>query len=358
MQYVGDTPRFIRGSTHGGYAYGEAARGAYDRQVHSYTDPPHHTDPQLQPPDGAATLGWLATWAGAALSLVLVVGISIWAWQLTMRDVSGVPVIRALEGPVRTLPADPGGAQAPHQGLAVNRIAEGNEAAPVPDQLVLAPEPLDLGSVAVPVVRPTAEPAEPPVAGLDPETQAALDRILGTAPASLGDVEGPASSGESAAAAAEDAALTVADAVIPASVPGVSRSLRPLLRPAGLEASVAVTASSSVAQAAAAAVPGEVPSPASDGVAELAITDLPAGTRLVQLGAFDSAEIARAEWVRLAARYPDFFAGRARIVQQASSGGQEFFRLRANGFDSLDASRRFCAEMVARGAACIPVTIR
>jgi hypothetical protein len=86
-------------------------------------------------------------WAGALMSVGLVVGMSVWAVQLLMRDVSGVPVIEALEGPMREPPADPGGTQAPHQGLAVNRIAEGEEAQPVPDRLVLAPPPIELQEV-------------------------------------------------------------------------------------------------------------------------------------------------------------------------------------------------------------------
>jgi hypothetical protein len=48
---------------------------------------------------------------------------------------------------MRQPPADPGGTQAPHQGLAVNRIAEGEEAQPVPDRLVLAPPPVELQEV-------------------------------------------------------------------------------------------------------------------------------------------------------------------------------------------------------------------
>jgi hypothetical protein len=82
------------------------------------------------------------------------------------------------------------------------------------------------------------------------------------------------------------------------------------------------------------------------------------GTRLVQLGAFDSPEIAQAEWDRLLTRFPDYFVGRARVIQTASSGGATFYRLRAHGFEDLSASRRFCAALVARNAPCIPVTVR
>jgi hypothetical protein len=100
------------------------------------------------------------------------------------------------------------------------------------------------------------------------------------------------------------------------------------------------------------------PAAAAGAVRELAVSDLAIGTRLVQLGAFDTAEVARSEWERLAGRFPDYFAGRPRVVEAASSGGQTFYRLRAAGFEDLATSRRFCAVLVAQGAACIPVTVR
>ena len=37
--------------------------------------------------------------AGAAVSLALIAGRGWWGWQLLVRDVSGVPVVRALAGP-------------------------------------------------------------------------------------------------------------------------------------------------------------------------------------------------------------------------------------------------------------------
>ena len=56
---------------------------------------------------------------------------------------------------------------------------------------------------------------------------------------------------------------------------------------------------------------------------------------MVQLGAFDSAEVARAEWQRLSGRFDSFMAGKTRVVQSAVQGGRTFYRLRAIGFDDL-----------------------
>jgi hypothetical protein len=304
-------------------------------------------------------LGALVNWAGALISLGLVVGMGIWAYQLMMRDVSGVPVIQAIEGPMRVPPADPGGTQAPHQGLAVNRIAEGEEAQPVPDRLVLAPPPVELQPVRFePAVEAEAEPAPPvveqaaaeePAEEAAPDTAALIDRLLREAQAGAPSEESGEGADEPAVelAAAEPAPrpLEVAaetPAVIPASIPGVARSLRPSRRPVSLvmgEGSASFTAA-----------PAET--------VEIPVSDLPEGTRLVQLGAFDSPDVARGEWERLSGLFPDYFAGRPRVIEQASSGGQTFFRLRAAGFDDLAGSRRFCAVLVAQGAACIPVTVR
>ncbi|MCB2111496.1 MAG: SPOR domain-containing protein, partial [Rhodobacteraceae bacterium] len=81
----------------------------------------------------------LANGAGALTSVALVVGIGIWGYKLAVRDVTGIPVVRALQGPARIAPADPGGDFAGHQGLAVNEIAADGVAPPAPDRLTLAP---------------------------------------------------------------------------------------------------------------------------------------------------------------------------------------------------------------------------
>jgi hypothetical protein len=85
---------------------------------------------------------------------------------------------------------------------------------------------------------------------------------------------------------------------------------------------------------------------------------LPAGTRLAQLGAYESAEVARAEWDRISGRFGDYLEGKKRVIQRAESGGRTFYRLRAMGFADLSDARRFCSALVAGNADCIPVTTR
>lgn len=333
----------------------------YGEQTYGY-DP----EPEALASAGG-NFGTLVNWAGALVSLGLVVGMGIWAWQLMVRDVSDVPVIRALEGPMRVAPNDPGGAQADHMGLAVNRIAEGEEAAPVPDQLVLAPPPVELQELHLANVSASAsETATAPVAtasarapapdaGASTETAALLDRLLAgserlepLSPAEPVEVGPPADFGVDVDVPAADAPALgdpdapLAAAILPASVPGVARSPRPAVRPGDR----VVLAAAPAADASGAAVE------------ELSPASLADGTRLVQLGAFNSPDLARAEWTRLATAFPDFFVGRARVIEEASSGGQTFYRLRGHGFEDLSASRRFCAALDAQGVDCIPVTVR
>ncbi len=290
----------------------------------------------------------LINFTGGIVSIVLVAGLVAWGWQLLVRDVSGVPVVEALEGPMRVEPADPGGAQADHQGLAVNRIAEGQEAAPAADSIVLAPPP-----VALAEDRPTGPVprAEAPLAAEEP---AVAETLAVEEPAPQAVPETAAAPTAPTPEAAAEATLALIDQliteetltdrgeVLPISVAGLRNSLMPAPRPAALE--LAATPAATETEAAA--------------PAEVEVTSLAAGTRLVQLGAFDDPEQARLEWDRLAAAYPEFFASRDRIVQEAVSGGRTFFRLRAHGFADLMDARRFCTALLAEGAACIPVTVR
>jgi hypothetical protein len=91
---------------------------------------------------------------------------------------------------------------------------------------------------------------------------------------------------------------------------------------------------------------------------EITGSGLVSGTRLVQLGAVDSEDIARKEWDRLSGKFADLLGDKTRIVQAAKSGGRTFYRLRAMGFADEADSRRFCSALVAERAACIPVAVR
>ncbi|MCC5970533.1 MAG: SPOR domain-containing protein [Pararhodobacter sp.] len=309
----------------------------------------------LQAPQGAnepLRVGVLVNVIGAVLSVALLAGVGVWSYRLMVRDVSGVPVIQALEGPIRISPADPGGRQAAYQGLAVNAVAAEGTARAMADEIVLAPGPVQLAAEDLPVSAPaapapTTETTEQAAQTTTPRAQS--EQPLQAIPASL--------------------TLDAQD-LVPTSVPGVVRSPLPLRRPASAPVQTAARNTSATDAGQTASLNGGHDAEAEALLTELATRLAPAshididpssltpGTRLVQLGAYDDEPAAREAWEVLASRFSAHLDGRGRIIEPATSGGRTFYRLRAHGFAGEPEARRFCAVLLAENADCIPVLIR
>ncbi|MCA2009866.1 SPOR domain-containing protein [Cereibacter sphaeroides] len=318
----------------------------------------------------AGRMGRMVNMAGALVSVALVVGVGLWSYRLMVRDVTGVPVIRALAGPARISPEDPGGRQAAYQGLAVNTVAAEGGAGGAAESIALAPQPVSLTeedrSTSVLAAR-----AQDPITAPPPALNAA-----------------PGATGTGAAvqlAAATSQANPPLD-LIPASRGGISRSPFPRARGGTMRSPTATPAVATTTIAAVAPVAPATPSTTpgtsaatgaagSDAQAEALLQQLvtrlgsprtteidPAtltpGTRLVQLGVYDDAATARAAWDQISARFPSFLEDRGRIVESASSGGRVFYRLRAAGFSDEPEARRFCTMLMAESVDCIPTLIR
>ena len=282
---------------------------------------------------------WL-NYAGAASSIALVLLLAVWGYQLAMRDVNGVPVMRALEGAMRMAPADPGGQEATNQGLSVNAIASTGIASPVAEKLQLAP-------AATALTADDAAGLAGPVAGLVTPVAKAPDANSVLTPGALpvaarADMSAALSDGDTAVqdVGPDVTAQAVADAVALAvgndmgTGKAVAVSQRPHPRPSK------TAAKSSVA------------------VTEVDPATIAPGTRLAQLGAFDTPEEARAKWDALSVKYAEVMGGKSLVIQQAVSGGKTFYRLRAMGFDADEDTRRFCAVFEADNADCTPVAQR
>ncbi|GHF46701.1 SPOR domain-containing protein [Seohaeicola zhoushanensis] len=305
-----------------------------------------YTDAVAGPDSGPATggLGKLVNIAGALASLVLIAGICVWGYKLWVRDVSGVPVVRAIEGPMRVAPKEPGGEMAGNQGLAVNAVAAQGTAAPVAESIKLAPKAVELTEEDRPMTEETAAAAEP--RSQEELTKASVDSLVqqlinGNAE----DAEEPASD---AGAIVQPARLNAADVpeVKAFDGPGLSRSLRPRARPEKL----AALAAEEIEEGDSVRYTGKV--------READPESVPSGAKLAQLGAFDSPDTARSEWDKLNIRFGDYLGDKTRVVQKATSGGRTFYRLRAMGFNDMADARRFCAVLAAEKADCIPVTTR
>lgn len=310
--------------------------------------------------DEGGTFATALNWGGAILSLILIAGLMTWGWKLWVRDVTGVPVVRALEGPMRIAPEDPGGLASEYQGLTVNRIAESSSQVEPSEQVVLAPAPAtldeeeDLAMAELPALAP--EPEEeivtvdvPPVPEIgeaesmnlsDDASDDAMPTVIDEPQVAALDVgpEPTASATDLAVAAAlADIGLRPEPAVLKieaaAHVPVVTP--RPQMRPENLQT---VSLNAPIVR---------------DG--EVDPESIASGTRLVQLGAFGSPDVARTEWGAIEDRYNDYFVGKSRVIQEVVSGGREFYRLRVMGFEDLADARRFCSVIVADGTNCIPV---
>ncbi|WP_135505667.1 SPOR domain-containing protein [Roseovarius aestuariivivens] len=320
-------------------------------------------------PERSSNFQKLTNMAGAAVSLALIVGIGVWGYKILVRDVSGVPVVKAAEGPIRVQPEDPGGQKALHQGFAVNDVAAKGTASKPADRLVLAPEPLDLTLEDQPITQieqvsspeptqsaedlipseasPQAEANEPVPSSPEDDTRLAALQLLAD---QLSEGVPPIQASPELTAEQEEPALTQPNAAVvpepePAiavTEPGLARSLRPKARPARI---------ASVEEAVAQAVAARAEPPVDP-------EKIPSGTRLAQLGAYESAAVAEKEWERLSGRFDEYLADKTRVIQKAQSGGRTFYRLRAMGFADLSDARRFCSALVAEKAECIPVVTR
>ena len=324
-------------------------------------------------PSAQPRAGLWVSYGGAVVSLALMAGIGVWGYKLVMRDVSGIPVVRAMEGEMRVAPANPGGEVALNTGLAVNEVAAVGEAGGPEDRLALAPRTQDLTEEDLDV-QPLAEAGE--VTATDAPVEEAIatslnaDDLLEPDQAPLEGTDILALADSIAAGAQPLSDLAPGETVDPtvlldgeqistgvvetiaADVPGIARSLRPSQRPLGLEvAAAAITGGTTTDVTTAPVLPQ---------AAEIAVTTAipPAGATLVQLGAYASPDEAATAWTRLEGTHATYLAGHERVIQVAESAGQTFYRLRAAGFSGLDDARRFCAALGDSGVDCIPVMAR
>lgn len=327
--------------------------------------------------------------AGGATSLLLVLGLAVWGYRLAVRDVNGIPVIQAMQGPMRIMPEDPGGQIAANVGLTVNRVAADAEGLPRTDNIILAPAPVQLsdGDLA-PADRPASAPAAAPAAPAQPQTAvaavAAPALVTPAAPdaapapdAAVAAVPAPDAAPDATQAVAHGAPLTsprpkaapafllpaaVAKAAPVKAVPAPVVPVKAETAPAPSAAAAAVRAVAIPATAAKAppARPASLATPAKPAKAPDSIdpAKLTPGTRLVQLGAYDTPDAAASAWAMIKAKFGDQMDGKSRVIQKATSGGRDFYRLRAAGFKDDADTRRFCTTFDAANAPCVPVVLR
>lgn len=267
--------------------------------------------------EGAETAGArIAKWLGGLVSLLLIVGVVYWVYQLGRRDANDVPVIQALGGVAREQPAEPGGEQASHQGLQVNEVLAGNETAALGEQTTLAPPPQRVVEQDNPVELEavTTPDAEPAATG---DTPIVFDRPEGL----IG-----------------DPTMTRPERRVP--VQGLSPNADLL--------------SNAIADAIAEEAGGG-PAPVGN---TAPVTSIAAGTVLIQFDVYDDEASAIRDWDVFVESHRDLIGSLTRYIERREAGGRVFYRLRAMGFDDMAHAENLCKALVLRDVPCITARAR
>jgi len=273
--------------------------------------------------EDAATGSKLVQWVGALVSMALVIGVIYWVFQLGQRDATEVPVIQAMVGEARELPANSGGPEVDNQGLQVNEVLGSDATAPIEPETTLAPPPQRV--VAADVTPPPDAQAAPILVPVETALQATPEPPEASQlPASLPNADPNMARPERRvqAAALPDNANLLSDAIASAILEATAED---------------------------APAPPEAPAPAPQSFA---------GEKMIQLGAYDDEESANRDYDALLEDNQDLMGRLVRFVERREAGGRVFYRLRARGFTNMEEATDLCAALLARSVQCIAVTAR
>ena len=287
-------------------------------------------------------LNFIFYWTGTALSLCLLAGAIGWSYQLIVRDINQIPIVRAQLGPLRVAPDNPGGLTAANQGLSVTQLAV-NEKPLLSNEIHLAPaaDSLNEESLALKItegVKSNTDDETFEIKEVNAENNLNLTVLAN-------EIEAGSSSKEEAILSkvafsqkkmeienAVSLALSIADDQLASST-----SLRPKIRPKSFNENN------------------------KEILDQLATNELvskpPMGSAMVQLGAFENKNLAQSEWQRFENLLGSMLISKKMVVEKAESGGKIFYRLRASGFDNISDARQFCTG-ISDKVACIPVVTR
>ena len=287
-------------------------------------------------------LNMISYWAGAALSLSLLAGAIGWSYQLIVRDINQIPIVRAQLGPLRVAPDNPGGLTAANQGLSVTQLAV-NEKPLLSSEIHLAPavEILNAENLALQIteeVKPNTDAEIFEIKEVDAENSLNLTVLSNEIMAGSASKEEAALSKVAFSQKKMEIENAVSLALSIADDPVASPTLlRPKIRPISFVRNNKIT----IDQIA-----------VNEPISEPLI-----GSAVVQLGAFESKNLAKSEWRRFEKLLGSMLISKKMVIQKAESGGKIFYRLRASGFDDISDARQFCTA-ISDKVACIPVVTR
>jgi hypothetical protein len=279
-----------------------------------------------------------ANFVGAFISFALFFGVIGWGAQTLMRDSSGVPVVRALDGPMRVAPTEPGGVPASHQGLTVNQVSSSQIIVPVGEPLRLAPRPINLRIEDIAIPKKTKETISDPI----------NHQKTGGFSIPTGIIEPPP---------AEDTIGQLAAMLAATNLSSTSDSLRKNIMPTNISTALEVPNLTLGTLIRPKVRPKFLLKPELQRKMTKEDGKAPLGTQMVQLGAFSDKQAALQAWKMLSERYGNYFVGKENIILNAKIADQEIYRLRVYGFNDINEARRLCTALQVQQAECYPVVI-
>ncbi len=273
--------------------------------------PPARRRQVIHPAKAAADKGRspiLPVLIGAGVLVFLAVAIFFgYSWYFAGGDEDDLPVVQAMDDPVKVKPANPGGMQVPYQDqLVLNQEGTGGEDEPVVERLL-----------------PPPEAPQPPPRDPEPEPEAAAP------------VQTPPAATNTATVAARPAQ---SPEVVEAPVPDQSELV--VLEP------------SSPAETAPAQAPAR---PARTQTAETAGAAPAKGSYVVQLGSFTSTAGSEQAWARLQKAHPELLGDMSLFVQRALVNDRTYFRVQAGPLPNRATALDMCAQLKARRQDCLVV---
>lgn len=274
-----------------------------DTQYGAYTPTPEDYNTFDAREEEQDRRGWLFL-AASAVVFVLFVAVVYNTFQLGVRERGQSPVITADAEPYRVAPENPGGYEAPDQDLSAYALREGEGGA---------------ATGTDPVTAPARDVQEEPLSA--PETTREM----------------PALQVETANADQMDT---------PSDTPAETVSEPEARRPEPQPETQAQTPAPETRQPDP-TPPAPTPAPSQPAASR-------EGGYVAQIAAFRSREDAEAGWIAFTVRFSDITVGYAPDIQRADLGDRGVFhRLRVAAFPTREAALEFCAQLDARGQACM-----
>ncbi len=236
---------------------------------------------------------------------------------------SKVPVIQAMDDPVKVKPENPGGLEVPYQDrLVLNQPADGGE--PVVERLLPPPE------TPKPMVDTTAA-ARPAVTG---------SSSLAVSPNGSSGAQGQVQTQARPPVQARPVQPQASGSNTTASSPASTLAAAP---PAAISAGAAQPQASAKPQ-----VQAALPS-------TMAAPPPVKGSYLLQLGSFNSKQVGEDAWSGFQSRFPDLLGGMLLYLQEADVNGRTYHRVQAGPFPNRATAIDLCAELKARKQDCLVV---